>query len=200
MSSLPDPLVHRVSEHPVESLFLRRWSPRAMNGEPVAQSLLLRLLEAARWAPSTFNVQEARFLYAHRDGEHWSRFYDLLVEGNQSWCKDAGVLVLVASKSTFEGNGSKNPVHEFDAGLATQNLLLQGAAMGLVTHPMAGFDRGAAVRELGLPADVKPAAMVAIGHPGDPASLPEDIRDDDRRPTGRKPVDELYCEGPYKLA
>lgn len=199
MTHLPDPLAHRTSDHPVEPLFLKRWSPRAMSGEPVEEGLMLRLLEAARWAPSTYNVQEWRFLYAHRDTPHWSTFFELLVEGNRKWCVNAGALILVASRTTFEKNGKDNPVHAFDAGLATQNLLLQGAALDLAVHPMAGFDREAARTDLSLPDGVKPAAMIAVGHPGDPGALPEDLQEADANPSGRKPVSDIACEGPYSL-
>jgi len=199
MATLPDPLQHRTADHPIETLFLKRWSPRAMSGAPVNPDDLMRLLEAARWAPSTYNVQEWRFLYAHRDTAHWKTFFGLLAEANQGWCVNAGVLILVAAHSVFPHNGKPNPVHEFDAGLASQNLLLQGASMGLVVHAMAGFDRDAARGALSLPDDVRPAAMIAVGQPGDPDALPEGMREKDLAPTGRKPVAEIACEGPYAL-
>ena len=88
-------------------------------------------------------------------------------------------------------------MHEFDAGLASQNLLLQGASMGLVVHAMAGFDREAAPGALSLPDDVKPVAMIAVGHPGDPDALPDGMRDGDLAPSGRNPVAEFAREGPY---
>src|SRR5690606_30972668 len=49
MSRLPDPLDHRKPDHPIEPIFLKRWSPRAMTGEPVTAEELNRLFEAARW-------------------------------------------------------------------------------------------------------------------------------------------------------
>ncbi len=92
----PDPLSVRQADHPIQPLFLQRWSSRAMNGQPVSASDLARLFEAARWAPSTYNEQEWRFLYAHRDGPHWPTFFDLLMEANQVWCRQAGVLVVAS--------------------------------------------------------------------------------------------------------
>src|SRR6185295_1918112 len=114
------------------------------------QSELDRLFEAARWAPSTYNEQEWRFLYARRDGPHWQTFMGILMEANQAWCKNAAALIVVTSKKTFARNGNPNPVHTFDSGLASMNLLLQGSTMGLVTHGMAGFDRDKARAELGI--------------------------------------------------
>lgn len=198
MTPLPDPLDHRQPDHPIESIFLRRWSPRAMTGEPVPEDELMRLFEAARWAPSTYNEQEWRFLYAPRGSDHWDAFFGLLVEQNRAWADRAGVLVCVLSHDVFERNGKPNPVHTFDAGAAFENLALQGAAMGLVVHGMAGFDRDAARRVLAVPRDYSVEAMVAIGQRGDPGELPDELREREA-PSGRKPLGATVCEGPFSF-
>lgn len=198
MTTLPDPLAHRSADHPIEDLFLRRWSPRAMSGAPIAPAERDRLLEAARWAPSTFNEQEWRFRYAHRDTPHFDTCLGLLAEPNRIWCGKAGLLMVVFARTTFARNGRPNPVFAFDAGAAFQNLALQGAAMGLVVHGMAGFDRERAARELRMPADTAVLAMIAVGHPGDPATLPEDLRQREV-PSGRRPIDETAGEGPFPV-
>lgn len=196
MARLPDPLEHRTADYPIDDLFLRRWSPRAMNGRPLSEGELSTLFEAARWAPSTFNEQEWRFLFARRDTEHWQTFYDLLAEANQAWCKNAAVLVVVCSHKVFSRNGKPNPVHTFDSGAAFENLALQATIIGLVAHGMAGFDRDKARRDLNVPDDYDVEAMVALGHPGDPAELPEGLREREV-PSGRKPLREITCEGPF---
>lgn len=195
-SKLPDPQAIRTPDHAIESIFIRRWSPRAMSGKPLAEAELMRLFEAARWAPSTYNEQEWRFLYAHRDTQHWAKFFGLLAEPNQAWCGAASVLVVVLSHKVFERNGKPNPVHTFDSGAAFENLALQGSEMGLVVHGMAGFDQDKARVELAVPEDFDVEAMIALGHPGDPADLPEEIREREQ-PSQRKPVREIICEGPF---
>ena len=100
MKTTSDPKETRKADHAIEPLFLRRWSPRAMSGEPLSEEELLTLFEAARWAPSTFNEQEWRFLYARRDTPQWSQFFDLLMEANQVWCKRATVLTVVVDRPT----------------------------------------------------------------------------------------------------
>jgi nitroreductase len=196
MSRLPDPLQHRKADHPIEPIFLRRWSPRAMSGEPIRDDELMTLFEAARWAPSTYNEQEWRFLYARRDGECWPAFLDLLVEANRVWCVRAAVLVVVLSHKVFSRNGKPNPVHTFDTGAAFENLALQGAAMGLVIHGMAGFDRDKARRVLKVPDDYAIEAMIAIGRPGNPDDLPAELRERET-PTGRKPIKAFAHEGVF---
>ncbi len=77
----------RKADLPIEPLLLDRWSPRAMSGEEISEAEL-RLFEAARWAPSSFNAQQWRALYARRGTEHWPVFFDLLVEANKVWAKN----------------------------------------------------------------------------------------------------------------
>jgi nitroreductase len=196
MSALPDPLKHRHADRPIEAIFLKRWSPRAMTGEALRDTELLTLFEAARWAPSTYNEQEWRFLYARRDTPHWATFFDLLMSANQTWCQHAAVLVVVLSHKVFERNGKPNPVHTFDTGAAFENLALQGAAMGLVVHGMAGFDRDKARTALKVPDDYQVEAMIALGRPGDPEKLPQELRERET-PSPRKPVAQLVREGPF---
>lgn len=196
MAQSPDPLAHRRADYPIDELFLRRWSPRAMSGEPLSEQELLTLFEAARWAPSTYNEQEWRFLYARRESEAWPLFFDLLVEGNQAWCDRAAVLVVVLSHKVFSRNGNPNPVHVFDSGAAFENLALQGARMELVVHGMMGFNKNKARAVLNVPDDFEVNAMIALGRPGDLDDLPEAIRQREI-PSGRKPVQEFVREGKF---
>lgn len=194
MAKLPDATASRTPDRPIDPMFLRRWSPRAMTGAAIGADDLATLFEAARWAPSSYNEQEWRFLYAHREGPHWTTFFELLAEGNRAWCDRAGVLVVVLSHRVFARNGKPNPVHSFDTGAAFENLALQGCHMGLVVHGMMGFDYERARTALAVPDDYAVEAMVAIGHPGDPSALPEALRKIEA-PSQRKPVAELVREG-----
>ena len=193
---LPRGEERRTADHSIEGIFLRRWSPRAMSAQAISEEDMLRLFEAARWAPSTYNEQEWRFLYALRDTPDWPIFFDLLAEGNRQWCERAAMLSVILSHKVFERNGKPNPVHVFDAGLAFENLALQGAAMGLVVHGMQGFDFDKARRALQVPDDYAVCAMFAAGHPGDPAELPESLREREM-PSQRKPVTEIIRQGGF---
>jgi nitroreductase len=167
-----------------------------MKGEPIGETEMLTLFEAARWAPSTYNEQEWRFLYARRDTPNWAIFFDLLMEGNQQWCRQAALLGLVAAHKVFQSSRKPNPVHVFDAGLAFENLALQGTAMGLVVHAMQGFDFGKARTVLAVPEDYAVVAMFAVGCPGDPDALSPELREREM-PSTRKSVREIICEGRF---
>jgi len=170
-----------------------------MSGEALTEEELLRLFEAARWAPSTYNEQEWRFLYARRDTPHWPLFFELLAEGNKAWCHRAAVLVVVLAKKVFTRNNQPNPVHLFDSGSAWENLALQATVMGLASHGMAGFDFDKARSVLRVPDQYAVAAMCALGRPGKPEDLPPALRELEK-PSTRRPVSESICEGPFALA
>ncbi|PIQ77666.1 nitroreductase [Candidatus Peregrinibacteria bacterium CG11_big_fil_rev_8_21_14_0_20_46_8] len=188
----------RKSGYPISDHFLNRWSPRAMSAEPLTDDELMPLFEAARWAPSSYNNQPWRFIYAKRDTEHWEKFFNLMVEFNQNWAKNAAVLVVVVSKKTFDKNEKPSVTHAFDAGAAWENLALEAAHRGLVAHGMEGFDYEKAQRKLNIPDDHEVHAMIAIGKRGKKEDLPEKMQEMEV-PSERRPLEEIVMEGSFRL-
>lgn len=188
----------RKADHPIDNLFLDRWSPRAMSGEEIPEAKLMALFEAGRWAPSSNNNQPWRILYARRNSEHWPLFFDLLVDANKLWARNAAVLLLFISKTTFDHNGKPSVTHSFDTGAAWQNLALQGFLKGYVVHGMQGFDYERAKATLNIPDGYRVEAMAAIGRPGDKESLPEELRKREV-PNDRRKLEQSVCEGPFHL-
>ena len=191
----------RQPEHPVEQLILDRWSPRAFTGEEMPVAALMSLLEAARWAPSSYNSQPWRFLYARRGTAHWDKFLGLLIPFNQSWAKDAAVLIILVSNSTMLPPGAEKPVpshsHSMDAGAAWENLALQATKDGWHAHGMVGFDIDRAFAELNVPAGYRVEQAIAIGRKGDKSLLPEGLQAREA-PSGRLTVAEIAFEGGFK--
>jgi nitroreductase len=187
---------YRQPEYDVDSLFVQRWSPRAMSGEEIEDAALMGLFEAAKWAPSSYNNQPWRFLYAKRQTPHWPVFFDLLIEGNQNWAKNAAVLIVIVSKHTLDRDGSPAPTHSFDAGAAWENLALQATIRGFVAHGMQGFDYDKARQVLQIPAGYTVEAMIALGKPGKTEDLPERLRQREV-PSGRKKLAEIVFEGGF---
>jgi len=182
----------RVAAHEIEPLFIRRWSPRAMSGEPLPDGMLGQLFEAARWAPSSGNNQPWRFVYARRDTPAFGTLFGLLEEGNQVWCRRASVLCVVVSRDTTD-KGTPAPTHSFDTGAAWMSLALQGSLLGLVVHGMAGFDYAAAPAAIGLPEGFTVECMIAIGLPGSVEELPPQHQAREQ-PNDRKPVESFAFE------
>ena len=130
----------RKADHEIEPLLLDRWSPRAMSVEEIFHEELMRLFEAARWAPSSFNAQPWRALYALRGTEHWQTFFDLLVDANKVWAKNAAAVVVFISRKNFDDDDEPSVTHSYDCGAALENFALQGFQHGLVVDGMQGFD------------------------------------------------------------
>lgn len=192
-----DAVDHRETEYDVDPLFVTRWSPYAMTGEPLEEEQFLPLFEAARWAPSAYNNQHWRFVYATREDDEWETYVDLLAEGNRVWATEAAVLGVIASKTTFDHNGEPAPTHSFDTGAAWQNLALEGARRGLAVHGMAGFDYERAAEALELPEEFAVEAMFALGERAPPETLPEDLREREQ-PSGRKPIEDIVHRGTFE--
>ena len=187
----------RKPEHEINEIFLNRWSPRAMSGEEIDEATLLSLFEAARFAPSANNNQPWRFIYGRRNTPHWATFFNLLTEGNQIWAKNAAVLIVVISKTTFD-SGKPSRTHTYDAGAAWGNFALQGSLNNLVIHGMQGFDYDKAKEVLRVPDDYMVEAMIAVGKLGNKEDLPAFLQEREM-PSGRKKVTEIALEGMFKI-
>ncbi len=187
----------RTSNIPIQPLILNRWSPRALSGESLSNEELMQLFEAARWAPSSFNNQPWRFIYAMRETPHWDTLFNLMVEFNQGWAGKAAALVVIISKKTFDHNGKPSVTHRFDTGAAWENLALEASARGLVAHGMEGFDYEKARVDLGVPDDYDVEAMVAIGKPGKKGDLNEELQKREE-PSDRRALNEIVMEGGFR--
>ena len=187
----------RKPEYPVDPIFVDRWSPRALSKEMMSDEQLMSLFEAARWAPSSYNNQPWRFIYAKRGTIHWQTSFDLLVDFNKSWAANASFLITILSRKNFEYNEKPSRTHSFDTGAAWENLALQASIMGLVAHAMEGFDYDKARKDLKIPEGYNIECMVAIGIKGNKEDLPPDLQEKETL-TDRKKVKEFIFEGTFK--
>jgi nitroreductase len=176
-----------VEVHPI---IAARWSPRALDpaGE-VPERSLRALLEAARWAPSNGNTQPARYLIGRRGDETYAKIFGTLSRGNKNWAGAASVLMLACAVTVNEKGTI--PHAEYGVGLASENLVLQAVAEGLVAHQMGGFNPDAARLVFSLPDDVRPLAVIAVGVLGAPDLLPEDMRPKETGPRRRLPLNQI---------
>lgn len=187
----------RRPQYDINPLLLHRWSLRAMSGEEISDKELMRLFEAARWAPSSYNGQPWRFIYAKRNSDSWDKLFNLMVDFNKSWAKNAAVLLVIISGKNFEHDEKPSVTHQFDAGAAWENLALQGETQGLVTHGMQGFDYEKARRDLSIPDTYDVMAMVAIGKPAPKEILPPEVQEREQA-SDRKPLSEIIMEGQFR--
>ena len=177
MMNTEDEAKMRYPTHNIHSLILNRWSPRSMTGEGITDEDLMGLFEAARWAPSSYNNQPWRFIYAKRNTKHWEVLFNLLVEGNKAWAKNASVLIVVIARKNFEFNEKPTRTNQFDAGAAWENIALEATFRGLATHGMQGFDYEKARKDLEIPDNFEVLAMIAIGRRAPREHLPPQLQE-----------------------
>lgn len=194
----PHMTTNRTTDTALDPLFLHRWSPRAFDGSVIPAADLRTIFDAGRWAPSAYNYQPWRFLYATRDdAANWQRFLDILIPFNQSWAKEASVLAFIISEITMGAPDKPNHAHSLDAGSAWGSIALQAHLLGYHTHGMAGFDHDKARAELAVPETFRLEAAFVIGKIGDPATLPEALQAREV-PSDRKPLDEVAYPGNFR--
>ena len=186
------------SDVAIHELLRHRWSPRAFAGQSVAPDVLRSLFEAARWAPSSNNEQPWGYLVATKDDpENFAKLLGTLVEFNQNWARHAPVLALSVAHLNHARDGKPNRVALHDVGGATAQLTTEANSRGLWVHQMAGFDATKARETFHIPEDWQPVAAMAIGYAGDPASLPQTLRDRELAPRTRKPLGEMVMTGEW---
>ena len=184
----------RISQAGIDQQFLDRWSPRAFSTDPVPETMIQSLFEAARWAPSCSNEQPWLFLYA-RTEEDLKLFRSLLVDGSRVWADRAPLLIFVLARWHFDHNNTPNDWAEFDTGAAWFSLALQARKLGLFTHAMAGFHHDKAYEILKVPRDrFKVVCAIAAGFYGDPKQLTKELARREH-PNQRKSPADVAREG-----
>jgi nitroreductase len=184
-------------DQPIEDLLRRRWSPRAFAPKVVDREKLLRLFEAARWAPSSNNEQPWRYVIATADEpELLAAAQSVLTPGNV-WATKVPILVCVVARTTWTKDNTPNRHGIYDTGMATAHLLVQATAMGFFCHQMAGFDVENALAVFQIPEGHEPVSMKAIGYYGDPSILEERRRQQEVAPRTRRPISEFVFSGRY---
>jgi nitroreductase len=184
----------------IDPVIRDRWSPRSFSSRLVSDELLLKLFEAAQWAPSSMNEQPWRFIVASKTNpEEFERALSCLVPSNQQWARHAPVLVLTVVSKRFARNGKPNRTAEHDLGLAAATLSFQATVEGLMVHQMGGVDLDRVREEFAIPEGYDPHTAIAIGYLGDPENLPEGPqRDSEIAPRIRKPLSEVVFGGAWE--
>jgi nitroreductase len=174
----------------LNELFKRRHSTRAFSPRPVLHNIVSLLIEAARWAPSSSNVQPWRFIVIDgSDRVLRSEVHETLDEGNY-WAKQAPVLIIALAKVTKK-DGSHNAYAKHDLGLATENMLLQATDLGLIAHPMGGFNKDVIRKLFRISEEYEVMTITAYGYPGDYKNYSEEIYLKDSRERKRKELEQI---------
>ena len=131
---------------------------RAIEPFQVTDELIRDLVFHASLAPSCFNRQPWRFIFL-RDP---SKLFEALSRGNE-WVRNAGMIVVVYSKRDDDCVVSGREYYSFDTGMAVAFMILRATELGLVAHPIAGYDEKKVKEVLGIPEEYTVITMIVMG-------------------------------------
>lgn len=185
-------------EYPIAELISERRSIRAFSQQPIEKEKIASLFEATRWAPSSTNEQPWVYIYATQDQpELWNKIFDCLNEGNRIWAKNAPLLIVSLARKNFTRFEGINTHAMYDLGGANSFLAIQAVSMGLQIRQMGGFNARKAIESLNIPNDLEVAVLIAVGYPGDPSALPENLRLREQSPRERYVQQEFVRNQPF---
>ena len=168
----------------------KRRSDRHFDGRPLEQRQIDLLIEAFRWGPSAQNRQPWRLILA-ASPEARAGFDDALNEGNRKWAPAAPVKFVVLGAPGDQPDRNGLPSWMLETGLALENMLIQGCAMGLTIHSMSGWNEQKVLQNFRIPQPFRVLALVVAGHPGRVEDLIEEVRAKDLAPRVRKAAGEF---------
>lgn len=183
-------------EEVLNETILRRRSKRAISEEELTETELESLARAAHLAPSCFNNQPWRFVFVDEPAK-LDRIKESLPGGNY-WAKKAPLIIAIVSQQDLDCDLSQGRIYyKFDCGLAVENLLLQATDMGLVSHPIAGFDPAVTREVLNVPAEFDLITLVIIGKPGNPEELSDKHRKVELGERKREPLEKVVSKNEF---
>jgi nitroreductase len=184
----------------INELVLKRWSPKAFSSEKIDENVLSSLLGAARLAPSSFNEQPWNFIVATKEKpKDFDTILSCLRADNQSWAKNAPLLIITVAKMFLSKNGNPNPWAWHDLGLSVANLTFQANQNDLYVCEVAGINPEK-VREIyNIPFGYQPCTALVIGKLGNPEELSPEIRQKHEKIRKRKSIEEFTHYGKFNV-
>jgi len=142
-----------------------RRATRSLAPADITPELIKALAQSAQLMPSCFTKQPWRFVFVY-DKEQLNRLHPALNQGNE-WARKASLIVAVFSKEDLDCVVKNREYYLFDTGLATAALILRATEMGLVAHPIAGYNEDKVKETLAIPVEYQVITLVNIGRKAD---------------------------------
>lgn len=185
------------TNRPIIPAIRERWSPRAFADRRVPPEHLATVLEAGRWAASSSNIQPWRFIVATSDDPAaLATAVSCFDEGNQRWVRLAPVLMFSCTAKN-RPNGRANRHAWYDLGQAIATMSVQATALGLRIHQAGGIETELVRKTYVVPDDFDICSGIALGYPGEPEQLPDDLAAREREPRTRRPVSDFAFSGRF---
>ena len=149
------------SEMDVREAIEQRRAYRSLVAAEITAEMVDDLAHCASLAPSCFNKQPWRYVYVYKK-DTLEALHSSLARGNE-WARKASMIIAVYSEADLDCRIKGRDYFLFDTGLATAFQILRATELGLVAHPIAGFDEEGAKEILGIPAPMTLITLVMVG-------------------------------------
>jgi nitroreductase len=175
----------------VKEAIARRRAFRALEPVETTNIMIQDLATNAQLAPSCFNKQPWRFVFV-RDPKTLAKMFGIMSKNN-GWVEGASLIIAVYSKKEFDCLLPGREYFLFDTGMAVGMLILRATEMGLVAHPIAGYDDAKAKKILGIPDEMTVITLIIVGKHSMSATelLTEKQAEIEKQRPARKALDEF---------
>ena len=158
----------------------KRYSVRGYQDKKVEEEKLEKILEAAHVAPTAANLQPIRLIVVQsREG------LAKIGKGANLYGAPLAVIVCADHSKAWVRPFDKKQTNDIDASILTDHMMLQATELGLGSVWICYFKPDVISREFGLPDDLEPVNILAVGYSDEEAADPE------RHSQTRIPVEEL---------
>lgn len=175
----------------MNDLIQERRAYRSLRPVSIAPEAIRKLAEAASLSASCNNNQPWRFVFV-TDPAVLRGIFDAMSKNNE-WTRAASMIIGVTSKKELDCKPGDRDYYLFDTGMASAFLILKATEMGLVAHPIAGYDEAKAKEALNIPGDMRLITLIICGEHDEemnPLMTESQVKRENPRPE-RKPLDEI---------
>lgn len=139
-----------------------RFSAREYRDEEIPEGVLLRIIDAARHAPSACNKQPWHFILVREQ----QLKIQLFPEERQAWVRTAPVVLVACSKpaESWVRNYDQKNHADIDLAIAMEHIMLAATTEGLGSCWICSFDPEVIRTVLSLPDELNPVAITPLGH------------------------------------
>jgi nitroreductase len=168
----------------LDLLIQSRRAYRALQPVNISSEEVKKIAELVSLSPSCMNNQPWRYVFV-QNPTILQKVFTALSRGN-AWAKNASMIVAVHSNASFDCQiTGRDPYYLFDTGMATAYLILLLSEMGLVAHPIAGFDPEKTKQFLKIPNENSLITLIIVGKRT--SIFPEEMSEKQQESEGRRP-------------
>jgi len=183
----------------VKEAIEKRRAYRSLDPLKISEETIKDLAKNASLSCSCFNKQPWNFVFAH-DKDKLMEMRDALSEGNK-WAYNASMIIAVFSKEKLDCVVKEREYFLFDTGMAVGIMILRATELGLIAHPIAGFDENRAKEILNIPPEMKLITLIIVGKHSDEikSELSEQQAEIEKERPPRKSFDEFAWIDEFKV-